>query len=205
MQNVLTVQALTAAKQRNNALALQRANPRAIAMVRQHAQSDYTPFGDSRPSFDYVKTGDVIRVSLVWFRATGWFVFDTQPIYNAFRNALGATFNVVAMSPAENWTPGGTITIDLQVRGDFARLNDVVAIVAHDAQTAGLSVDTAHTRGEFVSKVEDTGGAVQSSIPAPGSGNNKVEDFLNNLTTSPISLAVIVGGAVLLFVALKSR
>ena len=66
-----------------------------------------------RPSVDYVRAGDVIRVNVVWTRANDWFVFNVQPIYAAFRTALSRTFNVLAMSPAEHWQPGGTIAIDL--------------------------------------------------------------------------------------------
>lgn len=157
-----------------------------------------------RPSVDYVKAGDVIRVNVVWTRANDWFVFDTASIYNAFRNALGRTFNVSAMSPVENWTPGGTIAVDVQTRGDFSRLNDVVSIVASNAQSAGLSVDVSRTRGEFVSKAETTGGAPVPTIRDPreqsGSG---IESFFNNLTQSPVTLAVILGAAVVLVIAAK--
>ena len=158
----------------------------------------------SRPSVDYVRGGDVIRVNVVWKRATEWFVFDTTPIYTLFRNALSRTFNVMAMSPVEHWRPGGTIAVDIQTRGDFARLADVVSIVANNAQTAGLSVDVGSTYGEFVNKVEDTGGTppltIRDPMMQPGSG---IEGFLSNLTQSPITLAVILGAAVILVIAAK--
>jgi len=188
--NRLTIQSLQAARQRSSYAGL-------------------SGLGDvSRPSVDYVKAGDVIRVNVVWSRATDWFVFDMTPIYNAFRDALGRTFNVMAVSPLTNWTPGGTIVVDVQVRGDFSRLNDVVSIVAHEAQAAGLGVNVAQTRGEFISKVETTGGTSPPTIRDPNKTNDdtaskKIEDFFNSLTSSPVTLAVILGTAVVLVIAAR--
>ena len=158
----------------------------------------------ARPSIDYVRAGDVIRVNLVWKRATQWFTFDMAPIYTAFKGALGNAFNVVAMSPVESWAPGGTISVDVQTRGDFSRLADVVSVVANRAQSAGLSVDVASTRGEFISKVETTGGTPEPTIRDPREQpSGGFEDFFNNLTKSPVTLAVILGAAVVLVIAAK--
>lgn len=190
----LTIQSLQAARQRVAYSGL-------AGLGTTKAQTN-----EGRPSVDYVKAGDVIRINVVWLRASSWFVFDVTPIYAAFRNGLARSFNVLAMSPVENWTPGGTIAVDLQPRSDYGKLNDVVAVVAHEAQAAGLSVDVGRTYGEFVSKVEGTGGTPPPTIRDPTQANNAsntINDFLNSLTKSPTTLAVILGAAVILVIAAK--
>ncbi len=192
--NRLTVQSLQAARQR-----VAYSGFSGLGETRIDAS-----YFNQRPSVDYVKAGDVIRVNVVWNRATGWFVTDTASIYAAFRAKLSGAFNVAAMSPAENWTPGGTIAVDVQTRGDFSKLADVVSIVASNAQSAGLSVDVARTRGEFVSKVEETGGTPTPTIRDPREQqSSSIESFFSNLTQSPVTLAVILGAAVILVIAAK--
>ena len=162
-----------------------------------------------RPTVDYVKAGDVIRVDLVWFRPTGLFA-NVPALYAAFRQRLSAHFNLIALSPQEYWlSAGGNILIDVQPRGDYGRLADVVSVVMGDAQSAGLNVDVARTRGEFISKTETTGGHVPSTIPDPkdtkteNEGNNDLESFFNKLTASPVTLAAIIGGVIILVIAAK--
>lgn len=170
---------------------------------------------NTRPSVDYVKAGDVIRVNVAWYRPTGWFA-DVPALYTAFRNGLAAVFNVVAMSPQEYWlSAGGDITVDVQTRGDFARLGDVVSVVMNRAQAAGLNVNVASSRGEFISKVETTGGNVPATLPDPSRNTtpspspilsnvgSTATSFIDSLTSSPVTLAVILGAAVILVIAAK--
>lgn len=168
-----------------------------------------TRIGDSRPSIDYVKAGDVIRVNLVWFRPTGLFA-DVPALYAKFRSALSSVFGVIAMSPQEYWlSAGGDIIIDVQPRSDYSRLADVVSIVANRAQTSGMNVDVARTRGEFISKVETTGGDVAPTLPDPrtvpsaDNSGDGIASFFSGLTQSPVTLAVILGAAVVLVIAAK--
>lgn len=175
-------------------------------------RAPYTAFAglgaaDNRPSVDYVRAGDVIRVNLAWDRPVRIFELDQAGLYTRFKAALQGKFNVLAMSPQTYWiSAGGDITIDLQPRGDFARLADVVSIVAHDAQNAGMQVNVAATRAEFISKVEATGGTTPTTLPDPRTGpqiGSESGSFLNNLAQSPTTLALILGAAVALIVAVK--
>lgn len=172
----------------------------------QFLQAGFTGLGDAAQVVDYVRAGDVIRVSVAWYRATASWVFDPTPIYTSFKAKLGTNFNVVAMQPTSYWLPGGVIVVDIQTRGDFSRLNDVVSIVASNAQSAGLDVNVSATRGEFVSRAQTTGGNLPNTLPDPKTDNSagkSVEDFIGNLTSSPVTLAVILGAAVVLVIAAK--
>jgi len=163
-----------------------------------------------RPSFDYVKSGDVIRVGLFLDA-----VFSAPPIAS-FRGALGNNANLrlvrIDQSQLGSGITGyaGTLVVDVQALNDFNKLDDVVRLVAGIAQGAGLSVLMGSTRGEFISKVESTGGNVTPSITPPGSAGGTVSDigesisgFVGGLAQSPVTLAVILGAAVILVIAAK--
>lgn len=184
MQNILTVQALTAARQQN-----------------------FTPFGDARPSYDYVKKGDVIRVSLAVY-ATGAASLDISN----FRARLGSNSSVALLQIDTSDFRGvyiaytGHLIVDVQARNDFAKLDDVVRLVAGIAQGSGLSVVAQDTRGEFVSRVEDSGGKIDPTIRPPASddtNSSALDKWFKDLQSSPMSLALIIGGAALLLFAVK--
>lgn len=188
----------------NNALAVQGVlrNGLRLSQRRGAVMEDYTPFGDSRPSFDYVRRGDVIRVSFEWSNALPANATSERD----FRSALEKSFSVVNFLPSRDWTFGGRIVVDIQPRSDYSRLTDVTSVVLHDA-SAYFNVNNLTARAEFVSKVEDTGGTVTGGIQLPatgeGGGANALSDFFTNLTASPVTLAVVIGGAVLLLAAMK--
>lgn len=194
----LTIQSLQAERQRvaYNGLA-------GLGTTRLDASGD-------RPSVDYVKAGDVIRVYIA--DAGGFYFGGGAAIASAFTDRLRAAFNVV-VAPAG--TGGGVLAntqawvVDVQPRSDYAKLSDAVSVVLHEAQAAGLNVNAGQSYGQFVSKVETTGGTPTTTIPspspAPGGTNNSIANFFENLTQSPTTLAVILGAAVLLVVAMKNR
>lgn len=163
---------------------------------------------EERPSVDYVKAGDVIRVYIA--DAGGFYFGGGAAIASAFTNRLRSAFNVL-VAPAG--AGGGVFTntqawiTDVQPRSDYARLGDVVAVVLHEAQEAGLNVNAGQSYGQFVSKVETTGGTPPPTLPSPSrptlDTDNTVSKFFENLTQSPIALAVILGAAVILVIAAK--
>lgn len=172
------------------------------------AARDYSPFGQAgaRPTFDYVKAGDVIRIRLMLDTAFAGLRLDE------FRNAIGSNANVRLVSIDASQLGmlisgySGPLVVTVQALSDFSRLDDVTRLVAGIAQASGLNVLINTTRGEFISKVEQTGGEVQPSIEEnkPGASDT-VSRFVDNLTASPISLAVIIGGVVLLAFMAKGR
>lgn len=185
-----------------------------IQGMRAERERDFTPFGDSgtasRPTFDYVRAGDVARISLAL--DTAFAGLNTS----AFRQALGASghVRVVNMDSSGLGTVitgyVGNLIVDVQPLNDFAHLDDLVRYVAGVAQQAGLNVLLSSTRGDFVSKVEDTSGNVPATIPAPGnvpgtgnSATDAISNFFSGLTQSPTTLAVILGAAVILVIAAK--
>lgn len=196
-----------------NRLAIQGISSAQAAAQRGGAFNGFQGLGaqDNRPSYDYVRAGDVIRIRLFLDA-----VFTTPPI-DAFRNRLANAGGVRLVNLDQSGLGSlisgyaGALVVEVQATSDFSRLDDVTRLVAGVAQGAGLSVLIGSTRGEFVSKVEATGGNVPSNIPAPGSNNpngandvsKALSDFFSNLTKSPVTLAVILGAAVVLVIAAK--
>jgi len=169
--------------------------------------SSYGFSGIQRPTYDYVRNGDVIRVS-VFLDA----VFSVPPI-GAFRSALASNshLRLISLDQSQLGTLvtgyAGALIVTVQALNDFSKLDDVTRLVAGIAQGAGLAVLINSTRGEFVSQVEDTGGTVTPTIPGPSTNQPgsapDFSGFFKGLTSSPVTLAVIVGGAVLLLAAMK--
>lgn len=180
-----------------------------IQGMRAEHLRDFTPFGDTgtaaRPTFDYVRNGDLVRVSLLL--DTSFSGLNTD----AFRQALGASghVRVVNMDSSRLSTIiggySGTLIVDVQPLNDFSHLDDLLRWVAGVAQSSGLPVVISSSKADFVSKVEDTGGSVNSGIPAPGAGGNgnALSNFFGGLAQSPTTLAVILGAAVILVIAAK--
>jgi hypothetical protein len=183
-----------------------------LASVRglSQAAESFMPFGslgDSRPAVDYVRSGDVIRIVLLLDTSFSGLQLD------AFRNYLAnlSALRIVNLDASGLGTVltgySGNLIIEVQARSDFSKLDDVTRLVAGTAQSAGLNVLLSSSRGEFVSKVEDTGGNVPSNIPAPNQTSsglgNSLSTFASGLTSSPVTLAVIVVGVVVLVIAAK--
>jgi|ERR1043165_4945430 len=167
---------------------------------------------DQRPTIDYVRAGDVIRGS-VTINAT---LFQYGPDEEArLRNGLAAANLIVrgisfTTSQGPFWSlVGGPTIIEVQTLSDYSSINDVADVMAHAVYDAGYQVNWADTHAEFISKVEQTGVTPAPQIPSPytyGSSPNATDQFskfFENLTQSPISLAVLVGAAVLLVIAVK--
>lgn len=187
------------------AIAVQSGSRRSL---RLSGGAGYSAFGDTRPSYDYVRKGDVLRAVLFLDASS-----ITAPPIDAFRNRLSATSGLGLLKVDSSRLGGipslysGQLVVDVQARSDFAKSDDVLRLIAGVAQASGLSVLISGSSIEFVSKVEDTGGQTPSYVQPAGNGSDKnvVEKFIDNLSQSPISLAVVAGSAVLLLIALKNR
>lgn len=180
MRDVLTIQALAAKK-----------------------QQDFSPLGmtseNSRPSYDYVKKGDVVRIAFSWSNQTP----AATSAESTLRQRLAQYFNVVNFNSSRGWTFNGNVSVDLQTRSDYSHIADITSIVLHQAEAAGFTVWSGGAQAEFVSKVEDTGGDAKAGIKIPGTDPNQLEKLVDNLTSSPMSLALILGGAALLLFVVK--
>ena len=162
-----------------------------------------------RPNSAYVKAGDVIRVSVM---QDGYWLGYPDQQWAAIAQGLAANFRVLAVdhSQVSALTKGGPVTIEVQTLSDFASINDVASIVQNAVYQAGFSfVEWDQTRADFISKVETTGGNVPPRIPNPydnypgPSAWDHLDKLVTNLTESPMSLAIVVGAAVLLVIAVK--
>lgn len=183
----------------------------------QLAQRGFAGLGatDDRPTIDYVKAGDVIRV---YVAIDAGLYFGSSSFSATFVNRLKSAFNLVkpptgvgggVFSNTTGWV------VDLQPRSDYAKLSDVVAVVLHEAQESGLNVNVSQSYGQFVSKVETAGVTPPITLPTPGLPlgtqaapqqpgiGDGLSNFFGGLTQSPVTLAVILGAAVVLVIAAK--
>lgn len=171
----------------------------------------FSGLGDSaseRPTIDYVRKGDVIRVFIAinpdwYFGGSGIGAKFTQLLQNSF-NIASPPSDVSSTFGQRAWT------VDVQPRSDYSKIGDVVSTVLGKAQTAGLSVSSGTSYGQFVSRAEDTGGGkLPLTIVKPKTDGtdpnekNSFQDFIDSLTKSPVTLAVILGAAVVLVIAAK--
>jgi hypothetical protein len=160
----------------------------------------------SRPSIDYVKAGDVIRV---YIAISPGFYFGGANESAKFAQEVAKSFNVVrAPSDASGFFGSQAWVVDVQPRSDYSQLRDAVSVVLHAAQESGLNVNAGTSYGQFVSKVESTGGTPPVDIQTPGANSGSgagdaIGNFFSNLTQSPTTLAVILGAAVILVIAAK--
>ncbi len=169
------------------------------------------PEQNARPSLDYVRAGDVIRIQL--YLDAGF----STPNIAGLRNAIAGNthLRLVNLDSSQLATVlggyTGALIVEVQALNDFSKVDDVVTYMAGIAQGAGLSVLISETRGGFVSQVEQTAGTVPSNIPAPGATGasgaggtgEAISNFFSNLTQSPTTLALILGAAVVLVIAAK--
>lgn len=178
--------------------------------------------GAVRPYFDYVRTGDVIRVQ-VFLDAAALGYGATE--FNRFHNTMISqpAFELLATDASQLsfLHNDGPLIVDVRSRMDRAHLSDVVGDVAHIAYLAGFSVLTSSTRGEFASRVPDEGGGAQpvnTTIPAPSGSTyyspgsagpsakgplDSIGDFVKRLAEQPVTLSLIIGGLVVLVIAAK--
>lgn len=162
-----------------------------------------------RPSVDYVRAGDVIRV---YIAINPGLYFGGANEAATFMQKIQSSLNVIhAPTDASGYFGSRAWVVDVQARGDYARLADVTSIVLSVAQASGLSVNPGTSYGQFVSKVETTGTTPPTTLPTPGANlpaagsgiGDSVSSFLSSLTQSPVTLAVIAGAAVILVIAAK--
>lgn len=196
--NRLTIQSLQAARQRAAYMGMSGLGK---------SQFDAAAY-DQRPSIDYVKAGDVIRV---YIAINPGLYFGGADESAKFAQEIKSAFNVVrAPADASGYFGSRAWVVDVQPRSDYSRLQDATSVVLHAAQESGLNVNAGTSYGQFVSKVETTGITPPTSLPIPGapSGNtpsvtDSFSSFFSGLTSSPVTLAVILGAAVVLVIAAK--
>jgi len=162
---------------------------------------------NARPTIDYVKAGDVIRV---YVAIDAGLYFGGGDIGAKFQQELAKAFNVVrAPSDASGFFGSRAWVVDVQPRSDYNRLQDITSVVLHAAQAAGLNANPGVSYGQFVSKVETTGTTPPTTLPTPGApasntgSGDGLANFFSGLTQSPVTLAVILGAAVILVIAAK--
>lgn len=176
-------------------------------------------FGDASAP-DYVRAGDIIRVSL-YLAAKGLLPGYGESDFTHFRNAVNGSGGLVFRAMDRNrlnLAGSGQFIIEVQARNDFAKLQDVVGLVAGLAQQSGLYViaNSSVTRGEFVWRAQSgstSGSGSGNAEPAPtipppgtnipaGSTGSTLLNVVENLTASPL---VVIGGMVLLGLVLLKR
>jgi hypothetical protein len=201
------------------------ANKRRTSARRSTDTQTASKAGFVRPSDDYVRKGDLVRVSFV-------VVADALNTYNRenkLRSRLNNTgLNVKSFdgSGISQFAADAEVFIDVQVNdSDHAHANDIALIVAGAAEAIGYGVrrNGNSPSASFVYKVPDTPGASSSDtaqIPAdildrykantPGGDGSKTDnsfDLWKWLGIPALGLstgaAVGLGAALFVFIAIK--
>lgn len=151
------------------------------------------PQSSARPSYDYVRAGDVIRISL----PVGAGVYLVQgDVLSAIADGVRQS-NMTYINGSTPGILGGGFTVDVQPGSDYAHLVDVASIVQSIAQGQGGFVSGGPASAAFVSKVENTKGQVKANAPPPPG------------QAPQISQGLLLGGAaivgVVLLVVLKGK
>lgn len=156
-----------------------------------------------RPTFDYVRAGDVVRVTIPL--QSGIYLAQGD-VLSAIANAVrGSNLNYINGS-----TPGlfgGSLAIDVQAGNDFSHLADIASIVQTAAQGVGGIVASGPASGAFVSKVEATGGTMQAQQVPPNTnaGSHPLDTLSKSLNMSSSNLLLLGGAGVLLLVVLAKK
>ena len=149
-----------------------------------------------------VEVGDSNRV----------FFYD-QALANSLRDRLNASgFKVISLDASNlgSFGGGGTIRVRAQILSDgYASAQDAASVISGAASYLGYNATG--FQGVLVSTPQGPTGVQpggiqsgQSYDPAVTStGDNPISRLLTNLTGSPVSLAVVIGAAVLLLVVAK--
>lgn len=160
---------------------------------------------DPRPTYDYVRSGDVLRIALNLDTSFGG--YDAS----AFRNALASSGHLALVNLDQSQVGTiltghtGQIIATVQALNDFSHLADVLSYVAGLAQSSGLYVLLNSSRAEFVSKVEQSGGNIAPTIPGPpGPQGDPASSLLKTLQNNP-GTVLLIGGAIALFLFTRNR
>ncbi len=160
-----------------------------------------------RPTPDYVRAGDVVRVSFNYSHPSGWSAISLFPV-----SGPSAAYDPLpALAQAINSAPGGlsyvsgqathagadALYVDVAVREDHAHLIDISSIVSGAAQSTGLTAISGLT-AQFVSKVEQNGALVPKSL-SPLSPGWSTQSLLG----ISAGTAILGAGAILLLLMLR--
>lgn len=163
--------------------------------------------GSARPTVDYVRAGDVVRVTIP---VPSSIYLSQGDVLSQISNGVRG-FNLNYINGTTPGFFGGGFAIDVQAISDFAHLADVASIVQTAAQAVGVAPSGPVT-ASFVSKVETTGGQILTPpIPTPRPAATNPASSSNPLsalglgTLSSTNLLLIGGAGILLIVVLAKK
>ncbi len=172
----------------------------------------FAGLGDSNTSGQALR-GAVIDAVIYIGDASRVFFYDSRLLQSLTDRLNSSGFRVINLDGSNlgSFGGGGTIRVRAQINSDgYASANDAASVIAGAASALGFNA-TGST-GVLVSTPDasNTGtapGTVQSgqTYQAPGATGavNPIEGFISNLTASPVTLAVILGAAVVLVMIAK--
>ena len=175
--------------------------------------SGFSGLGDVSAGSQAALRGSTVDVVLNIGAANRVFFYDARLAQSLKDRLNNSGFRVINLDASNlgSLGGGGTIRARVQILTDgFASANDAASVVGGAA--AALGYNMTGSSGILVSSGQQTGGqqtgsngsGQQYDQPINTGDSNPVETLWSNLTQSPISMAVVVGGAaILLLVALK--
>lgn len=150
----------------------------------------HAPSSTTRPSYDYVRGGDVVRVTIP---LSSGIYLQQGDVLSAIANAV-RTANLSYVSGSLPGAFGGSMTIDVQPQNDFSHLSDVASIVQAQAQGAGGLTTSGPASAAFVSRVESTGGTIQAASlpPQPDGGGSSITLAQLGLVAAVVILGIVI-------------
>jgi len=184
------------------------------------AQNAFSGFGDTDTSGQALR-GSVVDAVIYVGDANRVFFYDARLLQSLTDRLNASGFRVLNLDGSNlgSFGGGGTIRVRAAINSDgYANANDAASVIAGAA--AALGFNATGSTGVLVSTPQAGAAGTQpgqvqsgqvfdaSTVPSnkpPPDPKKTLDDFINDLTKSPTTLAVILGAAVILVIAAKGR
>ena len=174
----------------------------------------FSGLGDSSGSSTQALRGAVIDAVVYVGDANRVFFYDAR-LLQSLKDRLNASgFQVISLDGSNlgSFGGGGTVRVRAQINSDgYATANDAASVIAGAAAalgfnatgSTGILVSTPQQASTGTASGQVQSGQTYSPDTSATGAVNPIESFINNLTASPVTLAVILGAAVVLVIAAK--
>lgn len=184
-----------------------------IQGMRAEHLRDFTPFGDV--GSEQALRGSVVDVVVNVGDANRVFFYDSRLAQTWVDRLNSSGFRVINFDASNlgSLGGGGTLRARVQILSDgYASANDAASVVAGAASFVGYNATG--SSGVLVSTPAQTQAGTQPGqtqtgqvyeTPGASGAPNPISTLFTNLTQSPISMAAVLGGAIILFVIATKR
>lgn len=178
----------------------------------------FSGLGDTSGASGQALRGSVIDAVVYVGDASRVFFYDSRLLQSLTDRLNSSGFKVINLDGSNlgSFGGGGTIRVRAQINSDgYSSANDAASVIAGAASALGFNatgstgvvVSTPQSGQTGTGSGQTQSGQAFDPSTVPGNkplgATNPFEDFIKNLTASPVTLAVILGAAVVLVIAAK--